>query len=226
MTDSDRLSEEFSAAQISLLMAEYDHLAESFLSNEAMGERRINVFFGLIGAVTAVIGLMADNFQTSVDLSRAVLVASLLLFAVGCATLRRLMERNLATTEFLNGLDRIRAFFAQGRPEFIEVLPFVPVPKHRRRVKKPWWGIGRAGYLEVTAIANCLLVGGGLVVWLWHVIEPAWAVALATIAALLIWLAQMGWVQVTYRRESTQRESARAKALEAWSTKGSTDSEG
>jgi hypothetical protein len=44
-----------------LLMAEYEHLGASLLSNEETGEKRVDVFLTLIAAVTVAMGLAADR---------------------------------------------------------------------------------------------------------------------------------------------------------------------
>lgn len=44
-------------AQIEFLKLEYGNLTQAFLNNEELGERRLTIFVGLIGAATAGVGL-------------------------------------------------------------------------------------------------------------------------------------------------------------------------
>jgi hypothetical protein len=200
-----------------LLRAEYEHLAASLLSNEEEGERRVNVLLTLLAAVIAGIGLGADRFTANVDvLVAAVLVSSVILAMYGLVTLRRIVERNLTTTDYLNGLRRIRAAFIKANPEILEVVPFVP-GKIRRREREPWWGLGRAGFLEVVAATNCvvLAIGVAAAVWLsWRFWTIAFAAALVMVIAT--WLGQMHWVRSAYANESAKRGKERNDALLAW----------
>jgi hypothetical protein len=216
--------------QIKLLMADYEHLTKSFHMNEEMGERRVNVFFGLIGAFTAALGLASDWFATDADLAGAAAVASFALLAFGVVTLRRLMERNLVTTSYLNGLRRIRAFFVWQEPELANVLPFVPrtTPHVRRRGTKRnrdgkkgeerWWGLGKAGYLESAAAANCFLAAAGVGAPLSQQTAVWWWLTLAAVAAAATWLAQMSWARATYKSGTDKESIERREALEWWAT--------
>jgi hypothetical protein len=233
-SDLSQLPPHLGDRQIQLLMSEYEHLTTAFHSNEEMGERRVNVFFGLIGAVYAAIGLAADQFHRDAGRAYAMTVASLALLAFGLVTLRRLMERNMATTSYLNGLRRIRAFFVRQQPELAEVLPFIPArdPLVRARGKgryegkrednRPameharWWGIGKAGYLETAAVANCLLAAVVIGAALSPTIPIGWMLTGALVGAGGTWLAQMTWTRETYAYGDERARRKRNDALEWW----------
>lgn len=200
--------------QVALLMAEYEHLGTSFLSNEDMGERRVNIFLGLIAAVSAALGLAAEKVPLTLVFRLAAAAATVLLL-FGLVTLRRLMQRNLVTTDYLNGMRRIRAFFARAQPALARVLLYVPGEKPLKREREGWrWGLGKAGYLEVVAAANCLLVVVALGGWSWAGDSGSWW--WIVLAALVAWIAQLEWTGLTYRAAARRRRERRGKALRWW----------
>jgi len=131
-------------------------------------------------------------------------------------TLRRIMERNIATTDYLNGLRRVRAAFIKAHPEILDALPFVP-GKARRRERDPWWGLGKAGFLEVVAATNCVVLALGVAGAVW-LIWGFWPIA--SVAALFVvpatWLGQMRWVGYVYANEMATKGEERSDALLAW----------
>ena len=79
---------------LEFLRAEYEHLSNSFISNEASGETRVNVFLGLVGAGSAGLGFAADALKDQPDmLLRLVVVVASTLLLFGLGTLRRVMQR-------------------------------------------------------------------------------------------------------------------------------------
>lgn len=182
-----------------LVLAEFNHLATSFLANEDMGERRVNVLLGMVGAVAAGLGLAEDRFPDDDAFAAAVALAGVALLAFGLLTLRRLAERNLVTTSYLNGLRRIRSHYVRRDPRLTVVLPFPPPPEPIVRQEPKLFGIGKAGYVQTAAFANCLLIGVALGAAAWTVAPPVAAVAIALAGALAGWPAQMVAVRRRYR---------------------------
>jgi hypothetical protein len=200
------------------LIAEYGHVSGALLSNEEAGERRLNIFVGLIAAATAAIGLAFDQLDGGLHaLGLAVGGACVALLLFGLATLRRLMERNLATDEYVEGLRRMRVYVADRDRELVHVMGFAPSRKPREARRTEVWKLGKAGLLEINALTDCLLVAVGLSAslaatglewWMWL------PVALA--GAVYGWWLQMKWAIRVYDRETSKRVSTRAKVIDAW----------
>ncbi len=203
---------------VELLLTEYEHLGASLLANEETGEKRLTVFLTVVGASIAGLGLAADQLASQPGaLVTAMLVASLALLVFGLVVLRRVMERNVVTTEYVNGLRLIRAFFVRQQPELLRLLPLPPGPHPQPREKKPWWGIGKAGFLETLGATNCILaaVAAGAGAWLSRYPWPA-TLSLAVLAAAAAWALQMRWAQRTYAALTAKRAADRREVLAWW----------
>jgi Flp pilus assembly protein TadB len=198
------------------LLLEFQHLENSFLTNEEGGEKRVNMFFALIAAATAAVGLAAG--AEGARLPWIVLPASLALLAFGLLTLRRLMGRNIHTTELLNALRRIRGAFLWKHPEALRAIPFKP-PEHPEVRQRDGWGPGKAGFVEVVAAANCILAAAGAVAGV-LVVYPgrAWILPGSVALAILFasWLCQLAWVKRVYRKQREKLRREEEAALRWW----------
>jgi hypothetical protein len=211
---------------VPFLLAEYEHLGASLLTNEDAGEKRVGVFLALIAAVTEAIGLGAERLRVDASsLGWVVLISCVVLLLYGVTTLRRIMRRNVVTTTYLNGLRRIRAAFIWRYPKLIHVLTFLPGEQPEVRERRPWWGIGSAGFLEVVATTNSLLAACAVsaAIWLMEYGLPVIALA-APATVVLTWLVQMRWSTWTYDklrveeecpegRSSTRRGAVRGRTI-------------
>ena len=210
-------------AQLQFLRMEYENLVATLLANEEAGERRVNVLVGLVVAVTAGLGLAADALGTETRLVAATAaVLTGLLLAFGLFTLRRVMKRNLDTTEIVNFLRVIRASHVLRDPSSVAVFPFVPEAKPK--VRSASLGPGNGGILELVALANCALVGISIAAAGVAMTQPSadapWAViaivAFVAIGVAGAWIAQMRWTQSVYAGETEARDGDRARAIEWW----------
>jgi putative (di)nucleoside polyphosphate hydrolase len=212
-----------------LIKAEYEDLVASLRSNEELGERRLDVLLTVIAAVTAALGLASGSFEgNQTTLVSVAMVAASLLLVFGLMTLRRVMVRNIATTNYMNGLRRIRAFFLKQNPDAAPLFTYPPQKKALKRKRESpkassredstrWWTLGNAGLLETVAAINCALTG--LVVG-----GAAWLVGAAVIASLVAglvaaigaWMAQMRWTDKTYESLRNRNDERRQKVLEYW----------
>jgi len=203
--------------QAEFLRLEYDNLAHALVVNEESGERRVNVFVGLVAAATAGLGLGAESLRGEPTiLASAIAILAGLLLVFGLATLRRVMERNLSTTEFLNGLRVIRASCILRDPDTLDVFPVVPDPTPILREKVDWlWGA--AGYGEIVALANVALIAVGSAA-LFAVVGQSLPVAMlgASVASLVGWLLQIEWTGRTYARGTIKRATNRRTAIDYW----------
>lgn len=203
-----------------VLRAEFDHVASSLISNEESGERRVNILLGVIAAVIAALGVAADQLD-GFNLLGAGAGASFVLFLLGLVTWRRAIQRNVATTEYLNALRRIRARWAWNDSTLAPVLSFVPTETEEVRTRNGLWGIGKAGVLETVVATNSLIVGVGVTCTflLWENTGAA-GVALAggcgLLAAIIAWASMMCSTKRLYEELAEDRANSRAKALEFW----------
>lgn len=218
---------------LELIRGEYEDLKTARRSNEELGERRLDVFLTLIAAVTAAIGLASSRFEGDQTTLLAIsLVAASLLLIFGLMTLRRVMVRNDTTTQYLNGLRRIGAFFLQDQPQASTLLPFPPkkesIPRKRSSLSLPkesptnrkqtsWWTLGTAGLLETAAAINCGLTGliAAAAAWL---LDAAIIISLlvAVVAGLAAWIAQMHWADKTYEKLERKAKTDRQEVLDYW----------
>ncbi len=219
MSDLLDLRSAFNASTEEFLALEHKHLSTSLLLNEERGEKRVNVFFALIAAVTAALGLNASLWQVA-NPAWIVLVASGVFLIYGLVTLRRLVNRNLHTTELLNGLRRIRAAFLWTYPDALEAVPFVPSEKPVLR-ERDGWGLEKAGFVEIVVITNCLLVGTSAGSILYVAGPPApsrilTAAVAGLVSAAAAWFLQIRWIRTTYARNQAEDQEKRRDALRWW----------
>lgn len=176
----------------------------------------MNVLVGLVAAVIAGLGLAADRFVDDPRLFGWTAVgASVLLLGFGLMTLRRIMERNLATTDFLNGLRLIRIGFLLRDPAAVGLLPFMSSPDPLTRSKG--WGLGKAGFLETVALVNSVVAAVAVAVVAGVTARDTipWGLA-APAAAMAAWVLQIAWSRRVYRNEAKQLGSQRQNALRWW----------
>lgn len=202
-----------------LITQEYSDLATSLRSNEELGERRLDAYLTLTAAITAAIGLASNRFEGNADpLIAVATVAALLMLLFGFMTLRRIVERNVTTSTFKNGLRRIRAVLVQSQPEVASILAFPPEKEPVIRTKPgARFGIGAGGLLETVAALNAALAGvaSGGAVWLGTAHLPLSLFAAAAVF-IVAWIVQLTWAGRLYRRLSEKYAGNRSRDLDAW----------
>jgi putative (di)nucleoside polyphosphate hydrolase len=178
------------------LRDELRQLNDAFLRNEDQGERRVSVFLGLVAALVAGAGLAVDATEKVTDLLWVVLLIAVSLIPLGWMTLTRLVQRNLATSEYLRKMAGVRRHFLARQPRIAEYLPYPPRedggPWRRRRRR---FGIERGGLVEIVAFTNSLVAGaavglgvaiGGAALWL--------ALTASIVGGAAAWVAQLEMV--------------------------------
>lgn len=108
------------------LLAEYGHMGESLLRNEESGEKRAAFFVTLVGAAGGILGFVFG--ETTPIVSRdhipvTTAAVAFVLLCLGVLTVRRLIERDIVTDQFIFALRALRRLFLT-RVE-AEVLPNV-----------------------------------------------------------------------------------------------------
>lgn len=192
------------------LVAEYKHVVEAFLRNEADGEKRVTFFLTLSVATAAVLGLLLRGMGGPGIGAQIVLVESaiLVLLLLGLFTFARVVGRNVASDRYKRRLARVRRYFVASRTDpRLGFLPFDPYQVDSRRLLS--WRAARGAWLEVVGAVEALLVGALVAVPI--ALLPSTALsfdqrrllaAVAGLAAAFIawyWLVKHG--NARYRRE-------------------------
>jgi hypothetical protein len=153
---------------------EHQHLAASLLQSESDGEKRLTLFLtltGLAGAGAAFASKLLDRNSAASQLPLLFLCVALGL--LGYVTLLRLITRNLATTQYLQGLWKLRLYFVkEGDPARL-YLPFDPYSTFPSR-QKANAGFGRGGYVETVALVDSLIAAAFTWLLLRLVIPVVW----------------------------------------------------
>ena len=141
------------------LLAEYQHMCESFLRNEESGEKRAAFFVTLVGGAGGILGFVfGEKAQMSLDkifVATAVVAAVLLCF--GFLTVRRLIQRNVETDRIIFALRTLRRLFLK-KTEAKEVPNAFYAPYKEPELREVKWNsIGKGGWLHTVAFVNALL---------------------------------------------------------------------
>ena len=143
------------------MVAELEHTADSLLRNEEDGERRVTVFLTIAGAAGATLTYLAGGESLEPYEVNPLFIAVLsAVLVVGYVTFVRVVRRNLTSDEYKERLNRARTYFVPNRadPRIQKYLPFNPYELDERP-DPHWLSIGRAGWLETTAVVNALIAG-------------------------------------------------------------------
>ncbi len=217
-----------------LLLREYDYLSKMYINNEDLGEKRVNLFLSLTSAALAIfavisgLGIPLLELRMSSMLFTAVTVV-LLLF--GWITLKRIINRNIETTNYVNRLDSIRrAFVKEDEGDKIKHLPFNPYQKPKIRSidpgRNPLLSFDRGGLMENVVLMNSIIFVGfviSLLGWTSVVLEGFVQVLvfviLAVPAFIGIWLFQMDHVRKKYDEKIPEKAAGGIVWRKANSTK-------
>jgi Flp pilus assembly protein TadB len=162
-----------SDATTSYLLAEYEHLSDSFLKNEELGDRRVNLF------LTLVTGLIAVLAATQPDATAAWAAGLLGVAVFGVVTFRRIVYRNIKSDEYKLAIAMVRQYFLSRDPELQRFVFFSkPDPRRRRRA----WG--RGGLSETVALTNCTALAAAAIVALAST-SPTFAITVGIVVAAL-----------------------------------------
>lgn len=170
-------SEEYLKSFGELLFAEYKHMADSFLENERLGERRVQFLVGLAGVVATVLGLLRGKDATAGQADPVLFGGLLALLAFGILTMVRVVKRNRETDRCLNALARIRQrFVAKDDETGLKFMPFDPY-KLKVREREKVFTFGNGGLVETVGLVNSFLVAvlsALLAIWLVNAALPSW----------------------------------------------------
>ncbi len=166
-------------------LAEFEHVTGSFVSNEEMGERRVVNYVTFVALLATAVGLVADALPQAGDVETLWLAfaASLAGLCMGFLTFRRILKRNVTTTQLLGSAHRLRLVLTADDDLARLAMPF-GLPE-RRRFR--WL---KGGLAEAVAVLNSLLAAAALTLVATHFGVPGNVTATAAGAAFLLaaWL--------------------------------------
>jgi hypothetical protein len=151
------------------LLAEYERLLDSFWRTEELGEKRVEFFVALNGAILGVFVLKEKGLPEHGTQNEVLLVFGLVaLLLFGFITLVRIIHRNLKSHEYLRAAGRIRVFFARRDSSVSDHLYYAarddrPVRKRKWKKKDLDSGTGDKGAEEEADVLDKLIGTGGLV---------------------------------------------------------------
>jgi len=138
------------------MLAEHERLAEMYLYNAELGEKRASLYLTLLSAGAAILVGLAQFGAGAMSLlwpGAALLTVMLIL---GLFTFYRLIERRVRATEYLRAINRIHCYFVQNDPSLEPYFSWPPcddVPSFKGG------GSSLAGLRDVVAALNSLFVG-------------------------------------------------------------------
>ena len=121
---------------IEFLQKEYDNLTQIISENEQLGERRIQFFLSLVGAILTLIGIFGiselnfdftnvENKEKFQGLLIILIMVIMILLPFGFMTLKRLINRNITTDRRIVDLEYIRNYFkTNASTELKKYFPF------------------------------------------------------------------------------------------------------
>ena len=208
--DPDAVRERFP----DFLLAEHEHVAESLLRNEESGEKRAAFFVSLAGAAAAVLAFAFGGDTSIVPLQRVLEAAAgsaAFLLILGLLTVRRLIERHIATDRYTFALRSLRRAFLtrQDAQAFPNAFFGLYQPHQPREVSV--LSLGKGGWLETVSFINAVLAGLGVAAWTGSV-SPAWPWFWLAVAAFgATWAGQ-----ILYARRKLSKNSDELMAGDAW----------
>jgi hypothetical protein len=204
------------------LLAEFEHVGNSFLQSEQDGESRVQFFLALATAVLGGIGFLLDaDDQSPTQLlmrGRSLVIGALtILLLLGYFSFRRLIQRNIASDRYKFALRAIRRHFVAPAVAQSMVNVFPGLYDANEPTPRSAWPRRRIGWIHVMAIANGLLVGALVVVALLgrSVVNLAGSFAIAGASALIALVLLLHGAQHRYEREWKSLMTADTKNREA-----------
>lgn len=181
-----------------LVATTYEKSLESLATNEEMGERRVQMLFTIASAAGVAVGLVADAADESTALWTGAAVSLAVAF-LGLLTVMRLARRNVATTNLINGLMRVRQQVA-AEGSLLQRL-FVYDPYEKPKSRKQDWLPTKGGLVDLAGSLTAIFAGAAVVLGgLALSYDAAVVSTVGVAAAVLAWLGQVRMVRGAYRK--------------------------
>lgn len=184
--------------QWQLFLATYENRQQLIIENEALGERRLQMFLTVVSAAGVALGLTFDRFEDQATFAVVAVVAGLLT-AIGIATVARVAQRDTATSWLKEDLYRMRSFVASGHSRMSWALPHMNDPEPRFR-SRPWYP-SRGGLVEQIGVLTATFAGLAAACGVhaqWD--QPLASLLTGAVVALGAWVLQIWLVRDIYRK--------------------------
>jgi hypothetical protein len=169
------------------MLAEHERLADLYLHNAEMGERRTSLYLTVISAGAAVF-LGIAQFGPAIDSLLWPGVGFLVgMLVIGLVTFQRLVERRTRATEYLRAINRIHRYFVQNDPA---LEPYFYWPPCDDAPSFAGQGQALTGLRDVIAVLNAIFVGILLValgLLLWPTLHRAIVIPLGLVLGGAAW---------------------------------------
>ncbi|MBN1147680.1 MAG: hypothetical protein JXA78_10530 [Anaerolineales bacterium] len=173
-------------ASSEIMIAEHQRLAELYLYNSEMGEKRTSLYVSIVSLGAAGLIGLAQFVDTPMLVWPANIVLTGMI-VLGALTFQRLIERRVRAVENLRALNRIHRYFVDKDSELADYFYWPPcddVPPFRSK------GGIFAGLRDVIAFINSLFGGfltGEVLAALWPGLHSLAPVSAGIVAGLLLW---------------------------------------
>lgn len=170
------------------MLAEHERLADLYLHNAEMGERRTSLYLTVISAGAAVF-LGIAQFGLAIDSLLWPGIGFLAgMLVIGLVTFQRLVERRIRAAEYLRAINRIHRYFVQNDPALEPYFYWPPcddVPSFAGNHQ------ALTGLRDVIAVLNAIFVGilvGVVGLVLWPALHRAIFIPLGLVLGAAAWL--------------------------------------
>lgn len=188
---------------VQLLLSEHERIAQLFIENRQMGERRTSLFLTLITIAIPATAAFSQYFNAG--LITPVNLATLgVLLIVGLLTFYRLVERRVMSTELLRAINRIHRYFVEHDPALAAYMAWKAdeaLPKYvEHRGALP-------GLRDVVQLLNSLLTGfliPGTLSLFWLSCPVGLLLSIAFASGGLAWLGQQ-WYEISWLKKAQAR---------------------
>jgi len=182
------------------MLAEHERLADLYLYNADIGEKRTSLYLTALSASAAIlVGLAQFGGGMSSLLWPSVAFLAVML-VVGLVTFYRLVERRVRAAELLRAINRIHCYFTQNDPSLAQYFYWPPCDD-----KPSFFGGGTAlaGLRDVVAALNSIFVGilvAAEVAALWPALHYGFAILIGAATCVIAWLLHRLWERRSLRR--------------------------
>lgn len=147
------------------MLAEFDMLRSLWQSMSESGENRFNFYLMFAFGGSIAIGLINNLPDKSLIPYLTILILLGVLF-IGFVTFLRVVERTIAMTVYVRGMNRIRRYFTDNDPDLLQylILPVSDDVPRFSRLSLRTKGVESVGLCQIIALTNSLISGISFVI--------------------------------------------------------------
>lgn len=197
---------------VQFLLADFNNLREFTHAAQSGSDKRNDVLLALGSALAVGLGLLRQTPIASTNFLLIALSSALGLLAISLATFRQVLRKDIGAMDYIRGMNRIRAYFAEQAPQ---IQPFLFLPtSHEYPSYQPLWV---AGHIQITAVMNSLLAGACIAIGTLlgrHLPSlDLVSVSLGVAASLIAYVLQMRYAKQVYNQAEKMARSVRDRTL-------------